>query len=140
MYKGGIIISFHRVVSEKPNVHAIIQTPAFGPASVAALSPWVSGRKLNERMAKYPRLAHLFTLIRDQGSGEVMEEGKIKYRLSEVDKENLKLGLRQPLRIMIAAGAVEVGTHRSDGRESNAKALQGKFAGVFGQCSSRRRP
>ncbi|XVE72893.1 hypothetical protein DITRI_Ditri11bG0074600 [Diplodiscus trichospermus] len=123
-YEGGIITSFHRVVSEESNnVHAIIQTPAFGPASVAAISPWVSGKELKERMVKYPRWAHLFTLIRDQGSGEVMEEGKIKYRLSEVDKENLKIGLRQVIKIMIAAGAVEVGTHRSDGQRIKCNGL-----------------
>ncbi|XP_022758474.1 long-chain-alcohol oxidase FAO2-like [Durio zibethinus] len=122
-YEGGIITSFRRVVSEESNVHAIIQTPALGPASVAALSTWVSGRELKDKMVRYPRLAHLFTLIRDQGSGEVMEEGKIKYRFSEVDKENLKIGLRQLLRIMIAAGAVEVGTQRSDGQRIKCKGL-----------------
>ncbi|PPR94561.1 hypothetical protein GOBAR_AA26107 [Gossypium barbadense] len=123
-YEGGIITSFHRIVSEESNnVHAIIQAPALGPASFAAISPWVSGRELKERMVRYPRLAHLFTLIRDQGSGEVMEEGKIKYRLSEVDKENLKIGLRQVLRVLIAAGAVEVGTYRSDGQRIKCKGL-----------------
>ncbi|KAM5553218.1 hypothetical protein ABKV19_025445 [Rosa sericea] len=114
-YEGGIITSVHEVVSADSRPIAIIETPALGPGTFAALCPWESGLDIKKRMLRFSRTAHVIVIIRDKGSGVVRTEGRASFELDASDKENMKAGLRQALRILVAAGAVEVGTHRSDG-------------------------
>ncbi|WVZ59291.1 hypothetical protein U9M48_009451 [Paspalum notatum var. saurae] len=125
-YEGGIITSMHRV-SER----TIIETPALGPGAFAAMVPWESGRDMKERMRRYSRTAHAFALVRDRGAGFVDGEGRVRFTPSREDVEELRTGLRRVLRILVAAGAAEVGTHRSDGVRLRCKGLRDEDLEAF---------
>ncbi|KAL6633960.1 hypothetical protein ACP70R_026631 [Stipagrostis hirtigluma subsp. patula] len=116
-YEGGIITSLHKV--EGPPgapARAILEAPAIGVAGAGTQFPWVSGRDMKERMLRYGRTVHLFSMVRDRGSGTVHGERRVAYHLDATDRENMRVGLRRALRVLAAAGAAEIGTHRSDGQ------------------------
>ncbi|KAK8577145.1 hypothetical protein V6N13_122138 [Hibiscus sabdariffa] len=121
--EGGIITSVHKVLGSDNKMQAIIETPSIGPAQYTALSPWVSGLDIKQRMLKFSRTAHLITIVRDQGSGTVHTGGRITYKFDASDRDNIRAGLRRSLRVLVAAGAVEVGTHRSDGQRMRCKGV-----------------
>ncbi|XVF62824.1 hypothetical protein PTKIN_Ptkin09bG0039600 [Pterospermum kingtungense] len=123
VYEGGIITSVHKLVAADNKVQAIIETPSLGPAHYTALCPWESGLDMKKRMLKFSRTAHMITIIRDQGSGKVHAGGRVTYKFDALDRQKIQAGLRQSLRILVAAGAVEVGTHRSDGQRLRCKGI-----------------
>uniref|UniRef100_A0A0D9XKJ4 Long-chain-alcohol oxidase n=1 Tax=Leersia perrieri TaxID=77586 RepID=A0A0D9XKJ4_9ORYZ len=125
-YEGGIITSMHRVSDR-----TIIETPALGPGAFAAMTPWVSGRDMKERMRRYARTAHAFALVRDRGFGAVDGEGRVRFTPSRDDTDELRAGLRRALRILVAAGAAEVGTHRSDGLRLRCKGVRDEDLEAF---------
>ncbi|CAE5956479.1 unnamed protein product [Arabidopsis arenosa] len=124
-HEGEIVTSLHYVHpmedSTTPNI--TLETPAIGPGTFATLAPWVSGSDMKERLAKYARTSHIFVMVRDEGVGEVKGD-IVRYRLTKADEENLTTGLKQALRILVAAGATEVGTYRSDGQRMKCSGIK----------------
>uniref|UniRef100_A0A0E0M8N2 Long-chain-alcohol oxidase n=1 Tax=Oryza punctata TaxID=4537 RepID=A0A0E0M8N2_ORYPU len=125
-YEGGIITSMHRVTER-----TIIETPALGPGAFAALMPWESGRDMKERMSRYARTAHAIVLVRDRAAGTVGGEGRVRFTPRRDDADELRNGLQRALRILVAAGAAEVGTNRSDGLRLRCKGVRDEDVEAF---------
>jgi long-chain-alcohol oxidase len=125
-YEGGIITSMHRVTER-----TIVETPALSPGGFAAMVPWESGRDMKERMRRFARTAHAFALVRDRGAGVVDCEGRLRFTPNRDDVRELRNGLRRVLRILVAAGAAEVGTHRSDGLRLRCKGVRNEDLEAF---------
>eukprot|EP01018_Ginkgo_biloba_P016890 Gb_39870 [translate_table: standard] len=128
--EGGIITSMSKEGAkwDESGYGTILQTPIAQPGIFAAQIPWTSGLDMKERMLRYYRTTNLFALVRDQGSGRVWRERYLSYNSDVSDEENLADGLERALRILIAAGATEVGTGQSDGERFVAQgATQGEI-------------
>ncbi|KAG9150504.1 hypothetical protein Leryth_010880 [Lithospermum erythrorhizon] len=123
-YEGSMMTSMSKVVAEfeSSGYGAIIQTPSLHPGMFSLLMPWRSGTDIKNRMCKFARTAQVFALARDKGSGDVASSTTVGYKMDSIDEHNLKKGIEKVLRIMVAAGAEEIGTHHQSGKVLNVKA------------------
>ncbi|XP_058103744.1 long-chain-alcohol oxidase FAO4A-like [Magnolia sinica] len=122
-YEGGIMTAMSTVVANfnTSGYGAVIQTPALHPGMFSVVTPWVSSMDIKERMSRFSRTAHIFSLARDKGEGQVNSQRSLSYQLDASDEENLKKGMEKMLRILAAAGAEEIGTHHCKGDRLNVK-------------------
>ncbi|CAH8345940.1 unnamed protein product [Eruca vesicaria subsp. sativa] len=123
-YEGGIMTAMSSVVNaDTKNSYGetVIQTPSLHPGLFSGVIPWTSSNDFKTRMLKFSRTAHVFTLLRDKGTGTINSKSSIEYSLNNEDEESLKKGLERVLNILTAAGAEEIGTHNSEGKCLNVK-------------------
>lgn len=78
-----------------------------------------------DRMARFSRTVTLCVVVRDKSSGQVSVEADgtpvITYTLNAEDEASALEGIEKGLRVLIAAGATEVGTHQQDGERFSLK-------------------
>eukprot|EP00250_Pteridium_aquilinum_P008045 c17624_g1_i1 orf=95-2368(+) len=119
-YNGGIITSLsYEVANRQRGGHGcILQCPSIHPGVFSVLTPWLNATDFKDRMHRFSRTAHVFALARDHGSGTVgwTPSGRtLHYPLDRLDQQSLVDGGEAALRVLIAAGASEVGTHHRYG-------------------------
>ncbi|CAH2078542.1 unnamed protein product [Thlaspi arvense] len=123
-YEGGIMTAMSSVVNTETKTsygETVIQTPSLHPGMFSGVIPWTSSKDFKTRMLKFSRTAHVFTLLRDKGTGTIDSKSYIDYNLNDEDEESLKKGLEGVLNILTAAGAEEIGTHNSKGKSLNVR-------------------
>ncbi|GLJ25898.1 hypothetical protein SUGI_0496460 [Cryptomeria japonica] len=119
-YEGGIMTAFSKETGgwDTTGYGAILQTPIPHPGFFASAIPWRSGSHFKQTMLKFSRTCSFIVLLRDRGSGTVAAKADgsldIKYKLRSDDEERAREGVEKGLRVLAAAGAVEVGTHHQD--------------------------
>lgn len=116
-YEGAIMTAFSNKAAnwQTSGYGALIQTPSLHPGTFAAAMPWKSGSNYKESMARYSRTCSLIVLLRDSGSGTVGTKSdgslNIHYKLRNDDETRARAGVEKALRVLVAAGAAEVGSH-----------------------------
>lgn len=96
-----------------------LETPPAHPGLLGFGTPWLGARDYKNLLARISHQALFIIVCRDRGSGRdsdcritIDKKGRprIHYSLSPTDAEHIQQGIEAALRVMAAAGAVEVGT------------------------------
>ncbi len=81
-------------------------------------NPWTSARQHKRVVQQLPHTANIIILTRDRDSGHVKlsKTGQpvLAYRMSDYDSKHLMFGIKEALKIHLAAGALEVATPHND--------------------------
>lgn len=87
------------------------------PGGQGATLPWHSARHYKDMMSRSARQALFFLFVRDRTSGKVTLDRagrpRIHYRVAQPDARHMLIGIEGALKVMMAAGALEVGTFQS---------------------------
>lgn len=116
-YEGATMTAFTNEAAnwQTSGYGALIQTPILHPGTFAAAMPWKSGSSFKESMVKYSRTCSLIVLLRDSGGGTVGTKSdgslNIRYKLRSDDATRARAGVEKALRVLVASGAAEVGSH-----------------------------
>lgn len=119
-YEGAIMTSYSPICKESSSAPvALLEVPSTHPGSFASFQPWTSAADFKERMARFSRTVTLCVVTRDESTGQVSvaPDGApvITYTLNAADEQTALEGIEKGLRVLIAAGATEIGTHQQDG-------------------------